>query len=109
MEIDVNDAQAVFHLLDDGDGTLAAEEVVRGFAKLKGPARAADMCILLKRVDRIEEVLQSGGLMQDKADDNTHHQREKRDRLHVSLSCDSLDSTIGQTGQTDSTIGHQTG
>lgn len=44
-------------VLDDGDGALNAEEVVRGFAKLKGPARSTDMCILHTRIDRIEDVL----------------------------------------------------
>jgi len=57
MDIEVRDVEMVFALLDDGDRKLSAEEVVRGFAKMKGPAQSVDMMILLFRVYRIEKLL----------------------------------------------------
>lgn len=43
MDLDVSDVEELFHLLDDGDGRLSAEELVRGVAKLRGAARAMDL------------------------------------------------------------------
>merc|ERR1712216_719953 len=57
MDINIADAKTVFYLIDDGDGRLTAEEVIRGFAKLKGPASAMDMCILMKGLGGNEKML----------------------------------------------------
>jgi hypothetical protein len=43
MELDFNDPEALWELLDDGDGNLTAEELVKGVSKLRGSAKSADM------------------------------------------------------------------
>merc|ERR1712137_1127434 len=48
MELDIRDIDALFHLLDNGDGRLSAKELVQGAARLKGGARSLDMNLLLK-------------------------------------------------------------
>ena len=39
-EIDVTDVELLFCLMDDGDGTITAEELVSGVSRLKGFARS---------------------------------------------------------------------
>ncbi len=44
MEIDKNEAQRLFKILDrDGTGTLTPNEFARGALKLRGPSRAFDL------------------------------------------------------------------
>merc|ERR1719409_1588816 len=40
QDIELTDLQLVFDLVGDSDGTIEAEELVRGFARPKGPARS---------------------------------------------------------------------
>ena len=40
MEINVNNVERLWILLDDGDGRLTAEELVKGLARLKGGAKS---------------------------------------------------------------------
>lgn len=46
MELQVEDAGHLFVLIDDGDKRLSASELVRGAAKMKGPARSIDLLTL---------------------------------------------------------------
>eukprot|EP00930_Biecheleria_cincta_P021024 TRINITY_DN1566_c0_g2_i1.p1 TRINITY_DN1566_c0_g2~~TRINITY_DN1566_c0_g2_i1.p1 ORF type:complete len:633 (-),score=119.26 TRINITY_DN1566_c0_g2_i1:125-2023(-) len=48
QELSVGDASNLFALLDDGDGELSAEELVKGVARLKGAARSIDMAIFMR-------------------------------------------------------------
>lgn len=48
QELSVGDASNLFSLLDDGDGELSAEELVKGVARLKGAARSIDMAIFMR-------------------------------------------------------------
>lgn len=57
MELDVRDAELVFCLVDDGDNKISAEELVNGFARLKGSAKSLDLFTLLGMCNRIEERL----------------------------------------------------
>lgn len=46
LGIDIHDAHLVFDLTDDGDGTIGANEMVKGFRRLKGWARSLDLLAL---------------------------------------------------------------
>merc|ERR1719221_773393 len=47
MEFVPKDVDPLFHLMDDGDGKLSADEVIKGVAHLKGTARNIDLHILV--------------------------------------------------------------
>merc|ERR1712232_671951 len=47
LDLDVHDAEGLFHLLDDGDGQVTLAEFVSGVERMKGQARSADMVALL--------------------------------------------------------------
>merc|ERR1711879_490522 len=54
--IDVNPAEAkgLFSLLDlDGSGTIDAEEFLSGLKRLRGPAKALDLALLIYEVQRM--------------------------------------------------------
>eukprot|EP00929_Paragymnodinium_shiwhaense_P040677 TRINITY_DN21205_c0_g1_i1.p1 TRINITY_DN21205_c0_g1~~TRINITY_DN21205_c0_g1_i1.p1 ORF type:complete len:587 (-),score=93.07 TRINITY_DN21205_c0_g1_i1:154-1914(-) len=67
QEIEVKDVALAFKMIDDsGDGRVSAEELVRGFARLKGTARSMDMVSIIHAfhrlevmMDRIEEKVQN--------------------------------------------------
>ncbi|CAJ1370801.1 unnamed protein product [Effrenium voratum] len=42
LDLDVHESNALFHLLDDGDGTVTLDEFIDGVMRCKGPARAID-------------------------------------------------------------------
>jgi len=48
MELDVRDSKKLFRLIDDGDGQLSAEELVKGVALLKGTAKSFDVLSLMQ-------------------------------------------------------------
>merc|ERR1712063_232560 len=50
QEIDAGDADLLFSLLDTGDETLTAEELVVGISRLKGGARSIDLHGLMHMV-----------------------------------------------------------
>jgi len=58
MELDVHDVEAVFDLIDNGDGKLTAEELVLGASHLKGAARNIDIALLLKGFKQQNQRLQ---------------------------------------------------
>eukprot|EP00930_Biecheleria_cincta_P013392 TRINITY_DN11962_c0_g1_i5.p1 TRINITY_DN11962_c0_g1~~TRINITY_DN11962_c0_g1_i5.p1 ORF type:complete len:570 (+),score=90.88 TRINITY_DN11962_c0_g1_i5:92-1801(+) len=43
MDLDLSDVDLLFELLDDGDGKLSADELVRGVARVRGAARSIDL------------------------------------------------------------------
>eukprot|EP00929_Paragymnodinium_shiwhaense_P109886 TRINITY_DN7646_c0_g1_i2.p1 TRINITY_DN7646_c0_g1~~TRINITY_DN7646_c0_g1_i2.p1 ORF type:complete len:615 (-),score=102.04 TRINITY_DN7646_c0_g1_i2:87-1931(-) len=54
QEIELKDVELAFSLIDSsGDGSVDAEELVRGLARLKGAARSSDMMGLLHKLDLI--------------------------------------------------------
>uniref|UniRef100_A0A7S0AHN1 EF-hand domain-containing protein n=1 Tax=Pyrodinium bahamense TaxID=73915 RepID=A0A7S0AHN1_9DINO len=52
MGLQVSDASALFDMIDDGDEQLTAEELVKGVSRMKGPARAIEISVLLHRSRR---------------------------------------------------------
>eukprot|EP00929_Paragymnodinium_shiwhaense_P102043 TRINITY_DN65249_c0_g1_i1.p1 TRINITY_DN65249_c0_g1~~TRINITY_DN65249_c0_g1_i1.p1 ORF type:complete len:673 (-),score=140.40 TRINITY_DN65249_c0_g1_i1:152-2170(-) len=54
QELEISDVELLFNLLDTGRGVLSAEELVVGFARLKGPARSLDMLTLLHLLEGME-------------------------------------------------------
>jgi len=60
LELEINDAELVFDLTDDGDGKVGAEEMVYSFSRLKGAARSVDVLALttltkeaIKKIDTV--------------------------------------------------------
>mmetsp|Transcript_115926 Transcript_115926/g.328523 ORF Transcript_115926/g.328523 Transcript_115926/m.328523 type:complete len:133 (+) Transcript_115926:2-400(+) len=48
MEFNPGDVDALFCMMDDGDGTLTVDEVIKGVAKFKGVARNLDLHMMLR-------------------------------------------------------------
>merc|ERR1719375_2344059 len=46
LEIEVPDAEMLFHLLDDGDGQMHVNEFISGALHVRGTARASDIVAL---------------------------------------------------------------
>lgn len=55
MELDTTDAKRLFRLLDDGDGHITADELVKGVTRLKGVARSVDMNHMELEVDLLKQ------------------------------------------------------
>jgi len=54
LDIDTHDLQALFFLLDDGDGNISIDEFLKGISRVKGPAKAIDMAGLLASVSKMQ-------------------------------------------------------
>lgn len=58
MEFDVRDADSVFSLVDtSGDGEVSLDELGKGIAKLKGPARSLDLALVASKQAAMEAKL----------------------------------------------------
>eukprot|EP00930_Biecheleria_cincta_P097686 TRINITY_DN8938_c0_g1_i1.p1 TRINITY_DN8938_c0_g1~~TRINITY_DN8938_c0_g1_i1.p1 ORF type:complete len:584 (-),score=117.36 TRINITY_DN8938_c0_g1_i1:69-1820(-) len=57
LEIEANDLQELFKLLDNGDGELDCEEFVEGASRVKGAARGIDVVVTLTTVKRLERMV----------------------------------------------------
>lgn len=67
LDLDVHESKALFHILDDGDGTVTLEEFIDGMLRCKGNARAIDQVAtqreikhLDKKITRLLMVMESG-------------------------------------------------
>jgi len=60
MGLDVNDANLLFNLIDDGDEQITFDELLKGIARLKGPARSIDLLTLLDENRSQEDILRKG-------------------------------------------------
>eukprot|EP00929_Paragymnodinium_shiwhaense_P023783 TRINITY_DN14806_c0_g3_i1.p1 TRINITY_DN14806_c0_g3~~TRINITY_DN14806_c0_g3_i1.p1 ORF type:complete len:605 (+),score=88.73 TRINITY_DN14806_c0_g3_i1:284-2098(+) len=59
QEIEVKDVDLAYRLIDDsGDGRVCAEELVRGFSRLKGAAKSIDMLTVIHAFDRVQSLLE---------------------------------------------------
>lgn len=47
MDLDSSDVDQLFELLDNGDGHLSVDELIKGVGKLKGAARGIDLTMLM--------------------------------------------------------------
>jgi len=59
MGLQVSDAGTLFDLIDDGDGQLTAEELVRGVSRVKGTARAIDLAVVMREQRAHQAEMQS--------------------------------------------------
>eukprot|EP00930_Biecheleria_cincta_P013389 TRINITY_DN11962_c0_g1_i1.p1 TRINITY_DN11962_c0_g1~~TRINITY_DN11962_c0_g1_i1.p1 ORF type:complete len:616 (+),score=107.00 TRINITY_DN11962_c0_g1_i1:92-1939(+) len=53
MDLDLSDVDLLFELLDDGDGKLSADELVRGVARVRGAARSIDLNQAMRKQDEL--------------------------------------------------------
>eukprot|EP00929_Paragymnodinium_shiwhaense_P064959 TRINITY_DN32615_c1_g1_i1.p1 TRINITY_DN32615_c1_g1~~TRINITY_DN32615_c1_g1_i1.p1 ORF type:complete len:599 (+),score=76.83 TRINITY_DN32615_c1_g1_i1:88-1884(+) len=59
QEIELKDVEVAFSLIDlSGDGSVSAEELVRGLARLKGAARSVDVLTMMQKLQRIESTVE---------------------------------------------------
>jgi len=64
LELDASETENLFSMLDDGDGSVTAEEFVEGAVRLKGVARSQDVVAMMhdstrlhKKIDRMHASL----------------------------------------------------
>eukprot|EP00811_Abedinium_folium_P033177 NODE_6160_length_1699_cov_6.294529.p1 GENE.NODE_6160_length_1699_cov_6.294529~~NODE_6160_length_1699_cov_6.294529.p1 ORF type:complete len:474 (+),score=75.91 NODE_6160_length_1699_cov_6.294529:153-1574(+) len=65
MDIEVDNPELLFEFLDDGDGEITLDELIRGTARLKGQARSMDVVGLITRCQDLREVI---GRLNDRFD-----------------------------------------
>jgi len=58
LEIDPDDMEDLWNCMDDGDGMIRAQEFCDGAVRMKGAARGLDMVGLVRRVKRLEKLVQ---------------------------------------------------
>lgn len=56
----MNDVDILWKLLDDGDGALSLDELVRGVGRLKGGARSIDLIYFQLELQRVLRLLGAG-------------------------------------------------
>eukprot|EP00747_Dinoflagellata_sp_TGD_P096135 gnl/TRDRNA2_/TRDRNA2_166737_c1_seq3.p1 gnl/TRDRNA2_/TRDRNA2_166737_c1~~gnl/TRDRNA2_/TRDRNA2_166737_c1_seq3.p1 ORF type:complete len:657 (+),score=112.12 gnl/TRDRNA2_/TRDRNA2_166737_c1_seq3:50-1972(+) len=66
IDVDPSEAEGLFRLIDmNGDGTISSEEFINGCLRLRGPAKALDLALLMydtKRLHRkVQMLLQGNG------------------------------------------------
>merc|ERR1712113_1223052 len=60
MDVDPSEAFQVFELLDaDGSGNVDKEEILSGVLKLRGPAKALEVILLLRWVHELVDMMKS--------------------------------------------------
>jgi len=59
LDLDFNELEHLFHLLDDGDGQVELAEFVYGVSMLRGAAKSIDVITMLKVIHRLEVKLDS--------------------------------------------------
>eukprot|EP00929_Paragymnodinium_shiwhaense_P088433 TRINITY_DN48763_c0_g1_i1.p1 TRINITY_DN48763_c0_g1~~TRINITY_DN48763_c0_g1_i1.p1 ORF type:complete len:683 (-),score=102.24 TRINITY_DN48763_c0_g1_i1:111-2159(-) len=94
QDIEVKDVELAFSMLDhNGNGRLSPEELVRGFARLKGTARSMDMVTVLHAFHAVE-VLTHGiqTMLEDVLDDVD----ELHERLDGVQTVESTTSVMGK-------------
>jgi len=64
QELEVEDVDLLFDLLDDGDGTISAQELTKGVARLKGSAKSIDLVGLMHMTSALsDEIRQMGNML----------------------------------------------
>jgi hypothetical protein len=59
MEVDIADAELLFYILDNGNGTMDLDEFTAGVLRIRGPAKSVDTVALLAFQGRIQKRLSS--------------------------------------------------
>merc|ERR1719199_1840014 len=58
IDVDPSEARGLFRLLDlDGSGAIDAEEFLSGCLRLRGPAKALDLALLMHEVAQISAII----------------------------------------------------
>merc|ERR1712113_448899 len=70
IDVDISHAQRLFELLDiDGSGSLDRDEMINGFLKLRGPAKALEVMLLMRWVQEIQgQIVSHNAAMEAKMD-----------------------------------------
>jgi len=64
INIDASEAQGLFNLLDlDGSRKVNAQEFLAGILRLRGPAKALDLAVLMREIKHINHKLSRHGLV----------------------------------------------
>mmetsp|Transcript_9646 Transcript_9646/g.17340 ORF Transcript_9646/g.17340 Transcript_9646/m.17340 type:complete len:540 (+) Transcript_9646:22-1641(+) len=57
VDVDVTDAESLFRLIDqDSKGSITADDLMTGWMRLRGPAKALDQSLLIREVSRISDL-----------------------------------------------------
>jgi len=57
LELEIHDAEALFHMFDDGDGEVTYEEFLKGVMRMKGQARSIDCVSIMRTSDAMQREL----------------------------------------------------
>merc|ERR1712100_174069 len=57
QELDASDAATLFQLLDKGNNSLDATDLVKGVSQLKGSARSIDLQLLIRKHGQLEVIV----------------------------------------------------
>jgi len=58
LDVDVDDVEEIFALLDDGDGQISCEEFINGINRMRGHAKAIDMVGVVQLIHRVDAKLE---------------------------------------------------
>lgn len=104
LDIDVQQSEALFHLLANGHGEITCADFIDGILRCKGPARAIDQILMQKdvrhlaeRVKYLTEALEKEKVIPKRV---TKNRERKKLRSRASRLADEL-VFLGQTGKTD--------
>merc|ERR1740123_2322181 len=57
LDLEVSEIQALFSILDDGDGEISYNEFIQGIMRLKGQARSMDVVAMMRDIKKMSENL----------------------------------------------------
>jgi len=67
IDIDISEAQGLFFLLDmDGSGTIDADEFLNGSLRLRGPAKAIEIALIMRTLKWLAEHAQKSRKLQER-------------------------------------------
>lgn len=61
LELEISEVKALFHMLDDGDGSIDYQEFLDGVIRLKGQARSMDVIAVMADCRKILDVVEGIG------------------------------------------------
>ena len=76
LDLDVHESKALFHILDDGDGTVTLEEFIDGMLRCKGSARAIDQVVLDRKISRLLMMLDPNWKLRKSPTSASFHMKE---------------------------------
>merc|ERR1712130_77288 len=70
LEVSCTDIASLFHLLDDGTGSVSYSEFISGIVRLKGQARSQDLLLVLHELKALKQDFQAARLRLKPIDSN---------------------------------------